>query len=111
MSIIDRILGRTPTEGPQIHASGKSTSARAAPITALPAAPVLATAPEPARTSASEGMIRVYDQFGRAVTIGREAWRRDVLLPNLQSNRNNPDALYDVVVSALKRATTRTRIS
>jgi tetratricopeptide (TPR) repeat protein len=100
MSIIDRILGRTPTEGPQIHASGKSV-ARAAPITALPAAPGVATAPEPARTSAGEGMIRVYDQFGRAVTIGREAWRRDVLLPNLQTNRNNPDALYDLVVSAL----------
>ena len=46
-------------------------------------------------------MIRVYDQFGRAVTIGREAWRRDVLLPNLQTNRDNPDALYDLVVSAL----------
>ena len=24
MSIIDRILGRTPTEGPQIHAPGKA---------------------------------------------------------------------------------------
>jgi len=101
MSIIDRILGRTPIEGPQIHASRKSTPARAAPITELPAAPMVAAAPEPAGISASEGMIRVYDQFGRAVTIGREAWRRDVLLPNLQSNRNNPDTLYDLVVSAL----------
>jgi tetratricopeptide (TPR) repeat protein len=104
MSIIDRILGRTPTEGPQIHAPGKSAVARPAPVTELPAtaaaAPVLASPPEPA-TTASEGMIRVYDQFGRAVTIGREAWRRDVLLPNLQSNRNSPDALYDLVVSAL----------
>jgi len=100
MSIIDRILGRTPTEGPQIHASRTSTPAKPARITGLPPAPV-AAAPEPAAPSASEGMIRVYDQFGRAVTIGREAWRRDVLLPNLQSNRNSPDALYDLVVSAL----------
>ena len=93
MSIIDRILGRTPTEGPQILAPGKAAMARAAPITELPSIPDSAPAGEP--------MIRVYDQFGRAVTIGREAWRRDVLLPNLQSNRNNPDALYDLVVSAL----------
>ena len=80
---------------------GEVHAGKAAPVTELPAAPAAATAPEPARTSASEGMIRVYDQFGRAVTIGREAWRRDVLLPNLQANRNNPDALYDLVVSAL----------
>src|SRR5688572_27298173 len=102
MSIIDRILGRTPIEGPQIHAPGKSAVARGAPITELPVSPVSAPAPaaEP-RTPAGEPMIRVYDQFGRAVTIGREAWRRDVLLPNLQSNRNHPDALYDLVVSAL----------
>ncbi|HEU5135650.1 MAG TPA: tetratricopeptide repeat protein [Steroidobacteraceae bacterium] len=100
MSIIDRILGRTPTEGPQIHAPGKGAPAsRPAPVTELPQAPVAASAPS--GSTASEGMIRVYDQFGRAVTIGREAWRRDVLLPNLQSNRNSPDALYDLVVSAL----------
>ena len=110
MSIIDRILGRTPTEGPQIHAPGKSASAKPTRITDLPVAPVLApvsaAAPAtqtaaPAGPSAGEGMVRVYDQFGRAVNIGREAWRRDVLLPNLQSNRGNPDALYDLVVSAL----------
>lgn len=103
MSIIDRILGRTPTEGPQIHAPGKSATAKPAPITELPAVPVAApaSAAPPAGSPAGEGMIRVYDQFGRAVTIGREAWRRDVLLPNLQTNRGNPDALYDLVVSAL----------
>ena len=100
MSIIDRILGRTPTEGPQIHASGKSASATApALITDLPAMAISATAPTAAL--GSEGLIRVYDQFGRAVAIGREAWRKDVLLPNLQTNRNNPDALYDVIVAAL----------
>src|SRR5688572_11960072 len=109
MSIIDRILGRTPTEGPQIHAPGKAAPGKPPRITDLPAppsaAPVSSAAPAatpaPAGPSAGEGMIRVYDQFGRAVTIGREAWRRDVLLPNLQSNQGNPDALYDLIVSAL----------
>jgi tetratricopeptide (TPR) repeat protein len=100
MSIIDRILGRTPTEGPQIHASGKSASAAApALITDLPSMAISATAPT--ASVASEGLIHVYDQFGRAVSIGREAWRKDVLLPNLQTNRNNPDALYDIIIAAL----------
>jgi len=94
MSIIDRILGRTPAEGPQIRAPGKP----AAPVTEMPATAISPIATTP---NAAEGVVRVYDQFGRAITIGREAWRRDVLLPNLAANRDNPDALYELVVSAL----------
>jgi len=94
MSIIDRILGRTPAEGPQIRAPGKP----AAPVTEMPAT---AISPISTTPNAAEGVVRVYDQFGRAITIGREAWRRDVLLPNLAANRDNPDALYELVVSAL----------
>ncbi len=90
MSIIDRILGRTPSEGPQIQAPGKTGQ----PVVAISAV----AGPQP---MATDSPIRVYDQFGRAVAIGREAWRKDVLLPNLQVNRNNPNALYDLVVSAL----------
>ena len=98
MSIIDRILGRTPAEGPQIRAPGKP----AAPVTEMPATAISAGATALQRTpNAAEGVVRVYDQFGRAITIGREAWRRDVLLPNLAANRDNPDALYELVVSAL----------
>jgi hypothetical protein len=55
----------------------------------------------PAATSAGEGLIRVYDQFGRKVEIGRESWRKDVLLPNLAANRDNPDELHDLIVGAL----------
>ena len=94
MSIIDRILGRTPAEGPQIRAPGKP----AAPVTEMPAT---AISPISTTPNAAEGVVRVYDQFGRAITIGREAWRRDVLLPNLAANRDNPDALYELIVSAL----------
>ena len=100
MSIIDRILGRTPSTGPQITASSTPKPAAAsARIDELPAMAVSATvspAPRPA-----EPMIRVYDQFGRKVEVGRETWRRDVLLPNLSANRDNPDALYELVISAL----------
>ena len=94
MSLIDRILGRTPTDAPQIHAPGRPPK-----VTELPATAV--DGPALAQRAASEGVVRVYDQFGRKVEVGREAWRRDVLLPNLAANRGNPDALYDLIVGAL----------
>ena len=93
MSILDRILGRTPSNAPQIHATGKPPR-----VTELP--PTAISIIVPART-ASEGVVRVYDQFGRKVEIGREAWRKDVLQPNLQLNRDKPDALYELIVGAL----------
>lgn len=99
MSIIDRILGRTAAEGPQIQAPAKGPPATApAKITETPVSAIPQAVPPAAE---AEGVIRVYDQFGRTVTIGREAWRRDVLLPNLQTSRGNPDALYDLIVGAL----------
>jgi tetratricopeptide (TPR) repeat protein len=98
MSILDRILGRTPTEGPQIRAAGKPPRVTEMPATAI-AQP--APAPVPQAPDAAEGVVRVYDQFGRAITIGREAWRRDVLLPNLAANQGNADSLYELVVGAL----------
>jgi hypothetical protein len=80
MSILDRILGNKPGTTPPL-----SPKARQAPVTELPAA--VAGKPD-ANTTASTGErpVRVYDQFGRKLEIGREAWRRDVLLPNLAAN-------------------------
>jgi len=97
MSIIDRILGRTPAEGPQIQAASRSPRAveTAAPVAAKAATTVGASPP-----GGEERVVQVYDQFGRTVSIGREAWRRDVLLPNLAATRE-PDALADLIVSAL----------
>jgi tetratricopeptide (TPR) repeat protein len=92
MSIIDRILGRSASDAPQIHAPAKPPA-----ITELPAM----AAPVPARGPDSEGVVRVYDQFGRKVEIGREAWRKNVLLPNLAANRDNPDALHELISGAL----------
>ncbi len=95
MSIIDKILGRTPSTGPQITAT---TTPKPAVIDELPAVAISATATP---TPGSDGLIRVYDQFGRKVEIGRDAWRKDVLLPNLQANRDKPDTLYELIVGAL----------
>jgi tetratricopeptide (TPR) repeat protein len=95
MSIIDRILGRMPGTM-QITAQPGKAPEKAPPITDLP------DAVTPIRASpADEPMMRVYDQFGRAVSIDRESWRKDVLLPNLAANRDKPDALHDLVVAAL----------
>lgn len=95
MSILDRILGRTPTTSPQITLG---PARPAAPVTDLPPTAEAKSAPS---STSGEKLIRVYDQFGRKVEIGRETWRRDVLLPNLAASRGNPDALYDLVVGAL----------
>jgi tetratricopeptide (TPR) repeat protein len=91
MSIIDRIRGRTPSTGAQITASPAVKSS-----TVTPPGPS-----GPASRPGGQELIRVYDQFGRKLEIGREAWRQDVLLPNLQASRDDPDALYALVISAL----------
>src|SRR3954468_1213846 len=94
MSIIDRILGRTPAEGPQIQAAARPPRVTEAQGGAL------ASVAAPAAVN-GERTVQVYDQFGRTLSIGREAWRRDVLLPNLAANRGDPQALFELIVSAL----------
>jgi tetratricopeptide (TPR) repeat protein len=96
MSIIDRILGKTPSTGAQISAT--ATPARVPATGQIPGISLSVTAPP---APAPEGLIRVYDQFGRTVEVGRESWRKDVLLPNLQANRDHPDALFDLIIGAL----------
>ena len=98
MSIIDRILGRTEVTGPQITATPSAAPVKPAAADALPQVSLSATAaPKPA----AEPVIRVYDQFGRTVEVGRESWRKDVLLPNLAANRDKPDELFNLIVGAL----------
>jgi tetratricopeptide (TPR) repeat protein len=95
MSILDRILGNKPGTTPPLN-----PNRRQAPVTELPAA--VAGKPGANTTAATgERPVRVYDQFGRKLEIGREAWRRDVLLPNLAANRDKPDALFDLINGAL----------
>jgi tetratricopeptide (TPR) repeat protein len=98
MSILDRILGRAPTSSPQITLGAAKTAVPAASVPLQPTAPAADAPPAP---RAGEGLVRFYDQFGRKVEVGRETWRREVLPPNLAANRGNPDALYDLIVSAL----------
>ncbi len=98
MSIIDRILGRTPSTGTQITV-GKPVAPQ--PMQAQTPFPPAAAPSKPAGAPPAEPLIRVYDQFGRAFQLGRETWRKDVLLPNLQASRNDPEALLNHIVSGL----------
>lgn len=95
MSILDRILGRDPAPGPQISAR----AGRLPPLSDLPAGPRPQSPPQP---PANERPISVYDQSGRKIEVGREAWRKDVLLPNLAANRDKPGALHDLINDALR---------
>lgn len=55
-------------------------------------------------TSSSDkpAMIRVFDSYGRQMEVPRESWRRDVLLPNFDKNKGDPEALYGLIVQSLK---------
>ncbi|MGA2217991.1 MAG: tetratricopeptide repeat protein, partial [Terracidiphilus sp.] len=46
-------------------------------------------------------LIRVFDEFGREMFITKEHWRIKVLPGTLQSNWNNPDQLYGIIIGSL----------
>lgn len=80
MRILDKILGRKPT-------------------VSAPATP-----PKPnavADPSQDPNLIRVFDSYGRELFVTKEQWRTNVLPGTLQSNWNNPDQLYAIIVGAL----------
>ncbi len=45
--------------------------------------------------------IKVYDKYGREFYITKEQWKTKVLLDNLEKVKNNPDELYNILLSAL----------
>ena len=81
MSFFRKLLGKK---------TSKSTSN---PTTVPPASPDPADDPD---------MIRTYDEYGREMFISKQQWRDNVLLGNLENNRNNPDELYSMIVGALE---------
>lgn len=46
-------------------------------------------------------MIRVFDKYGRELFISKDEWRKNVLPGSIQSQWNNPDQLYGVILGAL----------
>lgn len=94
MSIIDRILGRSPVGGPTVSARANALP----PVTELPAPPKV----DGFASLPTARPISVYDHHGRKIEVGREAWLRDVLLPDLAANRNDPDTLHGLIRDALR---------
>lgn len=46
-------------------------------------------------------LVRAFDAYGREIFITKEEWRTNVLPGSIESNWNNADALYNVIVGAL----------
>src|SRR6476620_11307826 len=46
-------------------------------------------------------MIRVFDEYGREMFITKQEWRKNVLPGILKKGWNQPDELYNVIVSTL----------
>ena len=65
--------------------------------TAVPPAPTTSSAPAELEQEA----ITAYDVQGNEVKISRSEWRDKVLLPNLAEKAHDPDALYQLIMTAL----------
>jgi hypothetical protein len=55
-----------------------------------------------AQQPADHGMIVVHDEYGREMRIPRSEWVNKVLPATIEKQRSNPDALYDVLVAAVR---------
>lgn len=60
-----------------------------------------ATRKEPQLSSGKPEMIKVHDEYGRELLITKKDWLNNVLLGNLEKNKNNSDDLYNLLLSAL----------
>lgn len=62
---------------------------------------------KPAPTSAAvvngnpDRLIDVYDSYGQLLQISMAEWREKVLEPNLKNHWDNPDELYNLIISAM----------
>jgi tetratricopeptide (TPR) repeat protein len=63
-----------------------------------PSSPAVSPPSDPAK---DKNLIRVFDKYGRQMLVTREQWRQNVLPGTLQTNWNNPDLLYDIIVGSL----------
>ena len=61
----------------------------------------LAKIPPPKDPSQDPNMIRVFDKYGREFFITKDEWRKNVLPGAIQTEWNNPDQLYGVIIGAL----------
>ncbi len=48
-----------------------------------------------------DNLIKIYDEYGRELFVTKEEWRKNVLPGNIKRHWNNPDELYQCMVTAL----------
>ncbi|MFZ6768040.1 tetratricopeptide repeat protein [Undibacterium sp. Di26W] len=99
-----------------VFSSNKSSGQTAPASTPKPATPATpatpsvtptvksATTSSPAATPAeieNGEPITAYDAQGRQVMVPRNEWREKVLLPSIAEKSNDPDALYNIIMTAL----------
>jgi tetratricopeptide (TPR) repeat protein len=101
MGLFDNLFGKksAPQPKPSVPADSSKTAPAAPPVPIRPrGATKPAGCPDPAN---DPDMIRVFDGYGREMFITKQAWRDGVLLGNIKKGWNNPDDLYNIIVSAL----------
>ncbi len=57
---------------------------------------------QPVMSAKNPDLIELYDEFGRAFYVPRSIWKEKVLGDNLEKAKNNPDELYDMLLTALQ---------
>jgi hypothetical protein len=62
---------------------------------------LLAKVTPPEDPAQDPNMIRAYDNYGRELFISKDEWRKNVLPGSIQSQWNNPDQLYGVILGAM----------
>ncbi|HOG93462.1 MAG TPA: hypothetical protein PLE80_07815, partial [Opitutaceae bacterium] len=74
---------------------------RSLPLEPEPTTPSASQSPAPTDPAQDPNMIRVFDGYGRELYITREQWRTQVLLPQLEKSREQPDTLYQTILQSL----------
>jgi tetratricopeptide (TPR) repeat protein len=74
---------------------------RPLPLEPEPTTPSASQSPAPTDPAQDPNMIRVFDGYGRELYITREQWRTQVLIPQLEKSREQPDTLYQTILQSL----------
>ena len=92
MSFFDKLFGKKPSPAPApVPAPETETPDQEAPH-----------APSADEEAGKPQVIKIFDNYGRELTIPRNEWRDKVLMSNLQEAWNDPDKLGPMIVQALR---------
>jgi tetratricopeptide (TPR) repeat protein len=102
MGLFDKLFRRKTAPPPETPLSVPPPSAPSAAPAPAPAQPAVSPAATVEEMRRDPNLIAVFDAYGRELFITRQQWRDSVLLGNLQKHWDEPEALYGLIVGALK---------